>query len=174
MKQLSLPLSLADKKSLVCGEKVLISGVVYSARDLAHARLVALIEAGESLPFNLENSTIFYVGPTQFLPGNLPKAVGPTTSSRMDPFTPKLLEAGVSCLIGKGERSIEVAKSMHQHQAIYLVGIGGVGALLAKSILQIELVAYPELGPEAIYKMEVKDMPLYVGLDLSGGDIYQR
>jgi fumarate hydratase subunit beta len=174
MKSLLLPLSPETKQSLRAGEKILVSGTVYSARDAAHQRLVAALAQGQSLPFDLQNATLFYVGPTPLNPEGRIGAAGPTTSSRMDPYTIPLLNAGVSAVIGKGARSSEVKSALIDHGAIYLVAIGGAGALLARSIEKMELIAYPELGPEAIYKMELCECPVYVGLDLQRHSIYQR
>ena len=158
----ALPLSLETRQKLTVGQKVYLSGVVYTARDAAHARLCEALAQNQSTPLELSNATIFYVGPTPPRANGLPGAAGPTTSSRMDAYTIPLLNAGVSCLIGKGERNFEVTEAIKNHQAIYFTAVGGAGALIAKCIKSMELVAWPELGPEAIYKLEVKDLPLYV------------
>jgi len=171
---ITLPLSLQDKKKLTAGQKAYLSGKVYTARDAAHKKIVKAIENDEKLPFNLKNSTIFYVGPTPTRKDSSIGAAGPTTSSRMDLYTEELLKCGLSAVIGKGPRESKINKSLVEHQAIYFVGIGGAGALLAKSIKKTKLIAFPELGPEAIYLMEIENMPLYVGLDLRGRDIYRN
>ena len=161
---LDLPLSAETRQKLSAGQKVYLSGVVYTARDAAHTRLCQALAQNQPLPFELNEATIFYVGPTPPRANGLPGAAGPTTSSRMDAYTIPLLDAGVACLIGKGERSPEVTQAIKKHQAIYFTAVGGAGALIAKCIKKMELIAYPELGPEAIYKLEVKDLPVYVAL----------
>ena len=159
---LDLPLSAETRQKLSAGQKVYLSGIVYTARDAAHARLCQALAQNQPLPFEFNEATIFYVGPTPPRQNGLPGAAGPTTSSRMDSYTIPLLKAGVTCLIGKGERSPEVTEAIKSHQAVYFSAVGGTGALLAKCITKMDLIAYPELGPEAIYKLEVKDLPVYV------------
>ena len=161
--KLDLPLNPSIIQSLDIGDKLLLSGVLHTARDKAHQRLLQLIAAGERLPFDLSSSTLFYCGPSPVPPNKICGAIGPTTSSRMDPFTPTLLEHGLRVMIGKGDRSEEVQKAIRQHNAIYLVAVGGVSALLARCVTSFELSAWEELGPEAIYKMQVHDFPCYVG-----------
>jgi fumarate hydratase subunit beta len=163
-----------DKKLLKAGEKVLLSGTVYTARDAAHKKIVEALANGAPLPFELQGSTIFYTGPTPAQADGLPGSAGPTTSSRMDAYTLPLLKNGVSAFIGKGARSDVVNKALLEHGVIYFAGIGGAGALLANAISSMKLIAYPELGPEAVYKFEIADLPVYVALDLNGGNIYGR
>ncbi|MFC1596144.1 FumA C-terminus/TtdB family hydratase beta subunit [Candidatus Margulisiibacteriota bacterium] len=170
--QLTLPLSIDTKQKLAAGQKVLLSGTVYTARDAAHKRLVEALAKGDHLPFDPDGASIFYVGPTPPKDNGLPGAAGPTTSSRMDPYTAPLLEAGVSAIIGKGARSAEVNEALLKHRAIYFAAVGGAAALLAQSIKSMAVIAYPELGPEAVYKMEIENMPVYVGYDLLGRNIY--
>jgi fumarate hydratase subunit beta len=157
---------------LRAGDQVTINGVIYTARDAAHRRLVELIDRGQELPLELEGQVIYYVGPTPASPGRPTGSAGPTTSSRVDVYTPRLLDRGVLAVIGKGERSQEVAASLRENGAVYLAAVGGAGALLAEHILSAEPVAYPELGPEAIFRMEVRDFPAIVVIDTAGGNLY--
>ncbi|NLK50473.1 MAG: TRZ/ATZ family protein [Candidatus Cloacimonetes bacterium] len=161
--KLDLPLSPSQIQSLQPGDKLLLSGVLYTARDKAHQRLIQLIESGNQLPFDLSSSTLFYCGPSPVPPNKICGAIGPTTSSRMDPFTPMLLEHGLRVMIGKGDRSEDVQRAIRKHNAVYLVAVGGISALLARCVTYFELFAWEELGPEAIYKMQVQDFPCYVG-----------
>ena len=156
------------------GEKVSITGVIYSARDAAHKRLVELIDKGQELPFDLKGSVIYFVGPAPAKPGYAVGSAGPTTSYRMDPYSPKLIENGLKGMIGKGGRSEEVKKSMVKHGAVYLAAIGGAGALMSKSIKKAEVIAYPELGAEAVRRMEVEDFPAIVAIDAHGNDLYLK
>ena len=167
------PLTAEDTRALTTGDRVLITGTIYTARDAAHSRLAALIERGEELPVELEGQIIYYVGPTPASPGRAVGSAGPTTSSRMDAYTPALLSRGVRVLIGKGERSPEVAGAIRDSGAVYLAAVGGAGALLAERVTAAEPVAYPELGPEAIYRFDVEDFPAIVVLDARGGDLYR-
>ena len=174
MKKLRTPLAKKDIIKLKCGEEVLLSGVLYTARDVAHKKLTSLLKKNKKLPFNIKNSAIYYAGPT---PGNKSFAFGscgPTTSSRMDPFTSSLLKNGLSLMIGKGRRSEEVRKAIKKQKAVYCLAIGGAGAYLAKRIKSSKLIAFKELGPEAIYRIEVKDFPVIVGIDSRGKDIYKK
>jgi fumarate hydratase subunit beta len=163
--KINLPLTEADRLSLNAGDKVLLSGVIYTARDAAHKRIVEFLNSGNSLPFELKDATIFYAGPTPTKPGKVCGAIGPTTSSRMDKYTPALLQAGVKVLIGKGERSSDVTASIRENKAVYLVAIGGAAALLSKSVISCETIAWQDLGTEAIHKLIVKDFPAYVITD---------
>lgn len=159
---------------LKVGDNVSISGVIYTARDAAHARLAAAIQQGQALPFNPVGQTIYYMGPSPTPPGRTIGACGPTTSSRMDPFTPAMLQAGVKVLLGKGPRAAAAKDSLALHRAVYLVTYGGMGALLAKSVCQAEMVAYHELGAEAVLRLEVADLPAIVAYDIYGGDLFAQ
>lgn len=158
---------------LKAGERVLISGTIYTARDAAHKRMSESLAKGEKLPFDLSGQTIYYVGPTPAKPGQVIGSAGPTTSGRMDKYTPALLDLGLKGMIGKGYRSDEVIESMKGNKAVYFAAIGGSGALIARSILSMEVIAYEDLGPEAIYKLEVKDFPAVVIIDSNGNDWYK-
>jgi fumarate hydratase subunit beta len=155
------------------GDRVLLSGIVYTARDAAHARLVQALDSGDQLPFTLNGQTIYYLGPSPAPPGHVIGAAGPTTSSRMDIYTPRLLAAGLKAMIGKGQRSAVVKEAIQRHKAVYLAALGGSGALLSRAIKQVEIIAYPELGPEAVQRLEVVDFPAIVANDIYGGDIYE-
>jgi len=171
--KLTTPLTAEDTKQLVAGDTVLISGTIFTARDAAHARLVALIEKGEELPFDLEGSVIYFVGPTPPKPGDPIGSAGPTTSYRMDSFSPTMLKNGSKGMIGKGKRSQEVKDACVEYDGIYFGATGGAGALLGKKISSAEVIAYPELGPEAVRKITVEDFPVTVVNDTKGNDIYQ-
>lgn len=158
---------------LRAGDTVLLSGVVYTARDAAHARMMELLDAGQELPFPLRGAAIYYVGPTPERPGKVIGAAGPTTAGRMDAFTPRLLDLGLACMIGKGKRSDAVKQSVVANGAVYLAAIGGAGALMAASVQRCEVIAWPDLGCEAVRRLEVRDMPLTVLLDTHGGDLYE-
>lgn len=147
------------------GQQIFLSGTIYTARDAAHAKLIKMLENGEKPPFELKNSAIYYCGPSPAKPGAIIGACGPTTSARMDIFTPRMLEEGVKILIGKGARKDFVTDSIKKNKAIYLTATGGVAALLSKTVKQAEIIAFEDLGPEAIYKLEVENMPLTVGID---------
>jgi fumarate hydratase subunit beta len=161
-------------KTLKIGDKVAISGIIYSARDAAHKRLVELIERGDDLPFDVPGQIIYYVGPTPAKPGFAVGSAGPTTSYRMDPYAPTLIAHGLKGMIGKGMRSQDVKEAMKEHGAIYFAAIGGAGALISKSIVKAEVIAYPELGAEAIRRMEVKNFPAIVAIDAQGNDLYAK
>lgn len=154
------------------GDRVLLTGTIYAARDTAHRKLVELLDAGGKLPFDIENAIIYYMGPTPARPGYPSGSAGPTTSYRMDSFTPRLLAEGLIGMIGKGPRNDEVKASAKAEGAVYFAAIGGAGALIAQSIKESEVVAFAELGTEAIRKIEVENMPLVVALDAEGNDIY--
>ncbi len=171
-KTLTPPLSRDDVAGLRAGEQVLVTGTVYTARDAAHRRLLDLVGEGGEPPFDLEGAVIYYTGPTPACHGRPVGAAGPTTSSRMDRFTPDLLARGVRAMIGKGDRGDEVARALAEHGAVYLAAVGGAGALLGKCIVAAEVVAYPELGPEAIHRFEVRELPAVVAIDARGGNIY--
>ncbi len=172
--KLQTPLTDADVESLRAGDRVLLSGIIYTARDAAHKRLVDLMDAGKPLPFDLQGSVIYYVGPAPAPPGKPIGSAGPTTSYRMDPFAPRLMAAGLKGMIGKGNRAPEVIEAIQKYKAVYFGAIGGAGALMAKSIVASEIIAYEDLGPEAIRRLEVRDLPVFVINDTVGGDLYQQ
>ena len=174
VKKITTPLTDDVVKTLHRGDKVLITGVIYTGRDAAHKRLVELIERGEKFPFDIKGQIIYYVGPTPPKPGKPVGSAGPTTSGRMDAYSPKLLEQGLKGMIGKGMRSQEVKDAIVKYKAVYLGATGGAGALLAKSIKKAEVIAYEDLGPEAIRCLEVEDFPAIVINDVYGGDLYQE
>ncbi|MGQ9543922.1 MAG: Fe-S-containing hydro-lyase [Candidatus Bathyarchaeia archaeon] len=167
------PLKDDDLERLEAGLKVLITGRIYTARDAAHKRLVQTIMSRGELPFNLRGQVIYYTGPTLERPGAVIGSAGPTTSSRMDPYTPQLLEMGVKGTIGKGPRGREVIEAMVRFRAVYFAATGGVGVLLAKSIKESKVIAYPELGPEAVRELYVVDFPCIVAVDIHGTNIYE-
>lgn len=171
--KLTTPLKDSDVEKLKAGDTVLISGTIYTARDAAHARLVKLLEDGKELPFDPKGQIIYYVGPTPAKPGNAIGSAGPTTSYRMDPYAPKLIEVGLKGMIGKGARSDEVKEYIKKHKAVYFAAVGGAAALIAKSIKKAEVIAYDDLGAEAIRKMEVVDFPAIVINDIYGNDLYE-
>jgi fumarate hydratase subunit beta len=156
------------------GESVLLTGTMYVARDSAHKRMVESLDKGQPLPFDITGQTIYYMGPSPARPGQVIGAAGPTTSGRMDPYSPRLMEAGLKGMIGKGMRSASVKEAIKRHLAVYLAAIGGAGALISKTIKKAEIVAYPELGAEAILRIEVVDFPAMVINDIHGGDLYEE
>lgn len=172
MKKITTPLTDEMVENLEAGDKVLISGIIYTARDSAHKRLVETLSKGESLPIELQGQIIYYAGPSPAPPGKPIGSIGPTTSYRMDPYTPVLLKAGAKGFIGKGERSKEVVEALKKYKGVYFAAVGGAAALLAKRVNSASTVAYPELGPEAIWKLEVEDFPVIVINDCRGNDLY--
>jgi fumarate hydratase subunit beta len=174
IKKLTSPLAEADACSLKAGDEVALSGVVYAARDMAHKRLYEAIKAGERLPFELEGAVIYFLGPTPARPGRVIGAAGPTTSSRMDAFSPKLIAKGLRAMIGKGYRGEEVREALKKYGAVHLSTIGGAGALLSKHIVSAEVIAYEDLGTEAIRKLEVVDFPAVVAYDSQGNTVYRE
>ncbi len=174
MIQLTTPITTEDVVGLKAGDNVLLSGVVYTARDAAHARLAAALASGGEMPFDLAGQVIYYVGPTPAPPGRVIGSAGPTTAGRMDRFTPVLLAAGLKGMIGKGARNGDVRAAIQAHKAVYFGATGGAAALLARSVVSCEVVAYPELGCEAVHRLVVKDMPLVVINDSLGGDLYEQ
>jgi len=174
VKKISTPLTDDVIAGLKAGDNVLINGTIYTGRDAAHKKLFDLIQNGEALPFGLQGQIIFYVGPTPARPGKPIGSAGPTTSYRMDAFTPKLHELGLKASIGKGSRNAEVKQSLMKYKAVYLAVTGGAAALVSQSIKKAEVIAYPELGPEAIQKLEVENFPAQVINDMHGGDIYEE
>lgn len=172
MIRLTTPLTVDKIKQLHAGDEVLLSGVVYTGRDAAHKRLMTLIEEGKELPFPLENQVIFYVGPTPSKPGKIFGSGGPTTSGRMDAFAPTLIKLGLRSMIGKGYRQAEVKKAIVENSGVYFGAIGGAGALMSNCIKKCEIIAFEDLGPEAIRRLEVEEMPLVVIIDSQGNDQY--
>ena len=170
--KLTTPLSDKDLEKLNIGDKVLLNGVIYTGRDAAHKRLFDLIQQGKPLPIDLKGQIIYFVGPSPAKPGQAIGSAGPTTSYRMDAFSPKLIELGLKGMIGKGNRAPAVIEAMKKYKAVYFGATGGAGALIAKSIKKADIVAYEDLGPEAIRKLEVKDFPVVVINDTKGNDLY--
>ena len=170
--QIVPPLDEATARGLRAGTEVRISGIVYAARDAAHKRLVAALDRGEALPFDVAGAVIYYVGPTPGAPGQIVGAAGPTTSYRMDAYAPRLLALGLRGMIGKGNRSPEVIAAMRQHGAVYFAATGGAGALLGRCIVRAEIVAYEDLGPEALRRFEVRDFPAIVAIDAEGRSLF--
>jgi len=172
--RLSPPLTDAVVEALSAGDRATITGAIYTARDAAHRRLVELLDHGLPLPIELAGQIIYYTGPTPAPPGRVIGSAGPTTASRMDPYAPRLLALGLKAMIGKGARSAEVRQALVKHRAVYLTATPGAGALLSRHIIAAEIVAYPDLGPEAIHRLIVQDFPVIVANDCHGGDIYDE
>ncbi|MET0852335.1 MAG: Fe-S-containing hydro-lyase [Candidatus Rokuibacteriota bacterium] len=173
VKDIETPLSDGDVEALRAGDRVRITGVLYTARDAAHARLMPLMEAGQPLPFDVRGQIIYYTGPSPARPGDVVGSVGPTTGGRMDKFTPKLLALGLKGTIGKGARSQPVKDALRAHTGVYFGAIGGAGAVLSQFVRKLEVVAYEDLGTEAIRRLEVEGFPAIVVNDCHGGDLYQ-
>ncbi|MDD5064397.1 MAG: Fe-S-containing hydro-lyase [Phycisphaerae bacterium] len=173
IKKLQPPLTDSAVRSLKAGDEVLISGVIYTARDMAHKRLCEAIDAGKKLPLQLEGSVIYFVGPTPARPGRVIGSAGPTTSSRMDSFSPTLIAKGLKAMIGKGYRGAEVRNALKKYGAVHLSAVGGAGALLSKHIISAEVIAYEDLGTEAVRKLQVVDFPAIVAYDSHGNTIYK-
>lgn len=171
---LTTPLGDEQVENLRIGQKVLLSGVIYTGRDSAHKKLVELLEQGKELPIPLKGQVIYYVGPSPAKPDQIIGSAGPTTSGRMDIYAPRLIALGLRGMIGKGKRTPEVIKAMKQHKSVYFAAVGGAAALIARSIKECTVVAYPELGPEAIHRLVVKDFPVIVVNDILGGDLYDE
>ena len=171
--QITAPMSREVAKTLKAGDSCLISGVIYTARDAAHKRLCQLLEEGKALPLELQDSIIYFVGPTPAKPGQAIGSAGPTTSYRMDAYSPALIGQGLTGMIGKGKRGAEVISAMQQHGAVYFGAIGGCGALLSKCIKKAEVIAYEDLGAEAIRRLEVEDFPVVVIIDSQGNNLYE-
>ncbi|MCI0502027.1 MAG: FumA C-terminus/TtdB family hydratase beta subunit [Fusobacteria bacterium] len=171
--KIQAPISKSMLNEIKSGDFLYISGTIYTARDAAHKKLAELINLNKELPFDLKGAIIYYSGPSPASPGNIVGSIGPTTSYRMDKYTPDLLKQGLSVVIGKGKRSKEVIDSLVEYKAIYCAAYGGAGAYLASKIKSIIPVAFEELGPEAIYKLEVEDFPVIVVNDLWGNDLYE-
>lgn len=173
-KNISLPLNDSNIEELRAGDTVYLTGTIYTARDAAHKRMAQALENGEPLPFNIKGETIYYMGPSPARPGRPIGSAGPTTASRMDKYTPDLLDLGLRGMIGKGKRSQAVKEAMQRNHAVYFAAIGGAGALLSQSIVSSEVVAYEDLGTEAIRKLQVKDFPVIVVIDALGNDLYEQ
>ncbi|MBQ9328151.1 MAG: fumarate hydratase C-terminal domain-containing protein [Solobacterium sp.] len=174
MKRVTLPASSKDLRDLQAGEPVLLSGTVYTARDAAHKRMIELLEQRKELPIPMKDAAIYYVGPTPAPKGRPIGSAGPTTSSRMDAYTPALLDQGLTVMIGKGRRSAEVKEAIVTHGAVYFVACGGAGALLAHHIKKAEPVAFEDLLAEAIVRLTLEDFPCFVGVDSFGDDVYDQ
>lgn len=172
-KYIKTPISMEDIYGLKAGDMVYITGTIYTARDAAHKRLYETILEGKEIPMELQDNIIYYLGPSPAREGQVIGSAGPTTSSRMDKYTPLLLENGLRGMIGKGKRSIEVLESMKENKAVYFAAIGGAGALLSKCIKKSEVIAYEDLGTEAIRKLEVENLPVIVVIDIEGNNLYE-
>ena len=173
-KEINLPISDDEIKELRAGDMLYLTGTIYTARDAAHKRMYEALQKGESVPFDLNGAFVYYLGPTPAKPGQVIGSAGPTTSSRMDKYTPLLLENGLKGMIGKGKRSQEVIDSIVEHGAVYLAAVGGLGALLSKRIVKSEVIAYDDLGTEAIRKLEVEKLPVVVIIDTLGNNAYEK
>lgn len=171
-KIIKTPVTDESRNSLKVGDEVLITGVIYTARDAAHKRLVDALDKGESLPFDLEGQVVYYVGPTPAKPGQAIGSCGPTSSYRMDKFSPILMKEGLKVMIGKGERGDDLVKACKDNKAVYLMAIGGIGAKLSKTVKKADVIAYDDLGAEAIRRLEVIDFPAIVAIDSSGNKIF--
>lgn len=172
--RITTPLTEEQARKLKAGDSVLISGTIFSARDAAHKTMVEALERGEKLPLDWNNQIVYYLGPTPAKPGNPIGSAGPTTSGRMDAYTPKMLEQGIKGMIGKGSRKPEVIEAMKKHGAVYMAAVGGAAALISKCIKKYEVLAYPELGPEAVAALEVEDFPAIVVIDTEGNSYYEE
>ncbi len=172
-KIINTPLTDETAKTLRAGDRVLLNGIIYTGRDAAHKRLVEMLDKGEELPMDIKDQTIYYVGPCPSKPGQAIGSAGPTTSGRMDAYTPQLMDAGLRGMIGKGLRSKAVVDSIIKHNGVYFAAIGGAGALLAEAIKEAEVIAFPDLGAEAIYKLRVENFPVTVIIDSEGNDLYK-
>lgn len=173
-RNITSPLDMQVIEKLRTGDQVLISGTLYVARDAAHKRLVETLDKGEKLPFEVEGQTVYYMGPSPAKPGKVIGAAGPTTSGRMDAYAPRLMEAGLKGMIGKGARNQNVKDALKKHKAIYFAGIGGAGALISQCIKEAEVVAYDDLGAEALRRLTVENFPATVVNDIYGGDLYEE
>ena len=174
MKRITLPITDEQLRDLKAGDRVLASGYLYTARDAAHKRMYELLQEGKELPFDVKGQSIYYVGAAPAKPGYAVGPCGPTSSYRMDKYTPCLLDLGLKVMIGKGKRSDEVIESMKKNSVVYLAAIGGAAALIAKSITKAELICYEDLGTEAVYRYEIHDMPLIVAIDSYGNNVYSK
>ncbi|MBQ4428590.1 MAG: Fe-S-containing hydro-lyase [Clostridia bacterium] len=173
-RKINLPITREMAREIKSGESCLLSGVIYTARDAAHKRLVELLEKGEKLPFDIENATIYYVGPTPAKPDQVIGSAGPTTSYRMDAYSPALIAAGETGMIGKGKRGSAVVEAMKKHGAVYFAAIGGAGALLSSCIKSAEVVCYEDLGAEAVRRLVVENLPVVAVIDSEGNNLYEN
>ncbi len=174
IKKVTLPLADETLKDLRAGDNVLLTGIMYTGRDAAHKRMIEALDQGKPLPFDIKGQTIYFMGPSPAKPGLVIGSAGPTTSGRMDAYSPRLIAEGLKGMIGKGMRSQAVKEAMKKYKAVYLSAIGGAGALISKSIKESEVIAYEDLGAEAIRRLEVEDFPATVVNDIYGGDLYQE
>lgn len=176
MKEIKLHTSQLSEQipDLHAGDRVLLSGIIYTARDAAHKRIFALLDEEQQLPFPLEGSCVYYAGPTPTPEGMAIGSCGPTTSSRMDVFAPRLLDLGMKCMIGKGQRSQAVVEAIQRNKGVYLCAVGGAGALAAKSVKSLEVIAFEDLGCESVKRLEIEDFPLLVAIDCHGGNLFER
>lgn len=174
IKHIETPLTEEKTKDLKAGDIVMLSGVIYTGRDAAHKRFIEAIEKGEDLPFDIKDQIIYFVGPTPTMPGHVFGSAGPTTSYRMDAYSPKLLDLGLKGMIGKGLRNDEVKDAIVRNKAVYFAAIGGLGATIGKSVTESELIAYEDLGAEAVRRLVVKDFPVTVIIDTEGNDLYEQ
>jgi len=174
MIKLNTPLKKSARLKLRAGDEILLTGTIFTARDAAHKKIHELLSKGKKAPLNLKDTIIYYCGPTPARPGRVIGACGPTTSSRMDCFTPELIRLGLGGMIGKGRRGDEVKDAIKKHGCVYFLAPGGLGALLAARVKSAKAVLFKELGPEAVYKLEVKNFPLIVGVDSKGRDVYEN
>lgn len=174
MKELHIDTSEIKSRAalLSAGDRIFLSGVAYTARDAAHKKIVQMLQTGEKLPFDLDGACVYYAGPTPTPPGLAIGSCGPTTSSRMDVYTPKLLDRGLAAMVGKGGRNEEVCRAIERNGAVYLCAIGGAGALASRCISKCEVIAFEELGCESVKKIEFKEFPLIVGIDCHGGNLF--
>jgi len=173
-KKITLPLNDEVLKGLKAGDNLLLTGVIYAARDAAHKKMVETLDQGKPLPFDIKGATVYYMGPSPTRPGRVIGSAGPTTSGRMDAYAPRLMAEGLKGMIGKGLRSKAVKDAMVKHKAVYLGAIGGAGGIISRSIRKSDLVAYEELGAEAVRRLEVEDFPVTVINDIHGGDLYEE
>lgn len=173
-RNITLPITRETARTIRSGESCLLTGVIYTARDAAHKRLVELVEKGEPLPFDMKDATIYYVGPTPAKPGRVIGSAGPTTSYRMDAYSPTLIAQGETGMIGKGKRGPEVVEAMKKYGAVYFAAIGGAGALLSSCIKKAEIVCYEDLGAEAVRRLEVENLPVVCVIDCEGNNLYEQ
>ncbi|MBM7556141.1 Fe-S-containing hydro-lyase [Halanaerobacter jeridensis] len=172
--KLETPVTESEIRNLKAGDKIKLSGVVYTARDAAHERLIEALNQGRDLPFDMQGAALYYVGPAPAKPGEVIGSAGPTTSYRMDPFTPQLLKNGLKIMIGKGNRNQKVMDTMKEEGAVYLAATGGAAALISERIKEMKVIAYPDLGTEAVRKLRVKNLPLVCVIDSTGKNLYNR
>ncbi len=171
-KKIMTPLTDESVENLRAGDRVLISGYLYTARDAAHKRMTELLDKGEKLPFDIKGQIIYFVGPAPAKPGQVINSAGPTTSGRMNAYSPKMIAAGLKGMVGKGEMGAGVVEALKKHKAVYMVAVGGAGALIAEKIKEVELIAYEDLGAEAVRRLKVEDFPAIVAQDCYGDNIY--